>query len=368
MGQLLSQTDFARHRGVGKSAVSNWKKAGMIVFADDGAGRLLVDVMRTEARLNARIDPTRGRPSTSSPDVVTPDLAAIGDQADGSPLAQRNLALVRAEVAEEDLIGRRLRNAESARELVPAMEAERRLAELGRMAFERVKAELRSSAERNPSLTLEPDMSRLPSVSLLTGVAPVAFAMADAGRTPHFPAAIGTRGPTPAAPAAPTPAPAPVVQPAPAATPAPASAQQDPAPAQPTPAPGLGPVLRDGKTLFHPDHGNIVLPGGPLSVDQVEAMDILFAAQTDLTGADVLDIRLSMQLVPYGAGDQASKLDAMLAAIGSAVIADRTLGGVCDWADISPPDEDDISPDGAPTQRWATLEVVLTYSTTNPLG
>ncbi|SEM62604.1 hypothetical protein SAMN05192583_0879 [Sphingomonas gellani] len=148
MATLLTQTAFAKHRGVGKSAVSNWKKAGLLVFADDGTGALLVDVTRTEAKLNARLDPTRGRPTAGMQDGSVPELPIDGEADEGSALQQRNLARVRADVAEEDLVGKRMKNAELARELVPAMDAERRLGQLGRMARERVQSELRARAER----------------------------------------------------------------------------------------------------------------------------------------------------------------------------------------------------------------------------
>lgn len=173
MAELLTQAQFAVRRGVGKSAVSNWKKAGLLVFAEAPDGRMMVDAARTEARLNARIDPTRGRPTGAPPEEAPAD-----DQLplDGSPVQQRNLARVRAEVAEEDLIGKRMRNAADARELVPAVEAERRLGELGRMARERVQAELRGLAER---LAAEREPRAI--MTLLDGATDRAFhALADA--------------------------------------------------------------------------------------------------------------------------------------------------------------------------------------------
>lgn len=61
---------------------------------------------------------------------------------------------------------------------------------------------------------------------------------------------------------------------------------------------GLGPVMSDGKTLFHADHGNIVDGGGPLTTAQMEKMDLLFAAQKDLSGKEVLDLQLHTLLTP----------------------------------------------------------------------
>lgn len=143
---LMTQAEFAAHRGVGKSAVSNWKKAGLLVFAEGPDGKLAVDVARTDAKLNARIDPTRGRPTSAIGEANTPSELAL--DADTSLPSVRNAAAVRVEVAEEELVSRRMKNAEVARQLVPMVEVERRLGNLGRMARERVEAELRGRAEQ----------------------------------------------------------------------------------------------------------------------------------------------------------------------------------------------------------------------------
>lgn len=143
---LMTQAEFAAHRGVGKSAVSNWKKAGLLVFAEGPDGKLAVDVARTDAKLNARIDPTRGRPTTAIGETGVPSELAL--DVDTSSPAVRNAAAVRVEVAEEELVSRRMKNAEVARQLVPMVEVERRLGNLGRMARERVEAELRGRAEQ----------------------------------------------------------------------------------------------------------------------------------------------------------------------------------------------------------------------------
>ena len=145
MGELLSQNDFATRRGVGKSAVSNWKKAGLLVFAEDADGRLKVDVERTEARLNARIDPTRGRPTGA---VGQPVSAAPVVDAEAPLGNQRTAAHVRIDLAEEQLIAVRQKNAQAAGELAPRAELNRRGAELGRAFRERMHAMFRSISER----------------------------------------------------------------------------------------------------------------------------------------------------------------------------------------------------------------------------
>jgi hypothetical protein len=143
---LMTQAAFAARRGVGKSAVSNWKKAGLVVFGEGDGGKLFVDVERTDARLNARLDPMRGRPSAAE---AAPELPIGGDADDAAAAGGgRNLAQARAELVDEDLFGRRLKNAAAAGELVPLIEEERRLSAVGRMIRERIAAEERNVAER----------------------------------------------------------------------------------------------------------------------------------------------------------------------------------------------------------------------------
>lgn len=145
MGELMSQSDFATRRGVGKSAVSNWKAAGLLVFAEAPSGKLLVDVERTEARLNAKVDPTRGRPTGA---VGQLPFAAAAPAEPGDLPKGRTAALVRVELAEEQLIEKRQKNAQAAGELMPYVELERRGVELCRSARERVNAAFRGMAER----------------------------------------------------------------------------------------------------------------------------------------------------------------------------------------------------------------------------
>jgi hypothetical protein len=61
---------------------------------------------------------------------------------------------------------------------------------------------------------------------------------------------------------------------------------------------GLGPIMNDGKTLFHADHGNIVTPAAAPSIASFEAMDLSMAAQKDVSGNEFLDIALYAFLGP----------------------------------------------------------------------
>jgi hypothetical protein len=145
---LMTKGQFAAHRGVGKSAVSNWAKKDLLVLGEcPTSGAIMVDVERTEARINSRVDPMRGRPSANLP---APAALPLQDAADlgETILGGRSVAKVRAELAEENLVTLRLKNAERGRELAPRIELERRAAELGRVARERMQAMFRAISER----------------------------------------------------------------------------------------------------------------------------------------------------------------------------------------------------------------------------
>lgn len=152
--ELMTQAAFARHRGAVKSAATNWKNAGLLVFAEGPNGKPMVDVARSDARLNGKLDPMRGRPSTgtsaeapparlpleASPPPTSPPAAPAGDR--------RSLADERVDQVREQRIGNALKNAQLAGDLVPLVDAERRVSEAGRAARERMQAWLRGIAER----------------------------------------------------------------------------------------------------------------------------------------------------------------------------------------------------------------------------
>ena len=67
----ITQADFARARGVSRKTVTQWKKAGLVVLAADGA----VDVEASEKLLAGRPNVYRGGKTTASP---APDSNASG--------------------------------------------------------------------------------------------------------------------------------------------------------------------------------------------------------------------------------------------------------------------------------------------------
>ncbi|WP_075223201.1 acyl-CoA transferase [Acuticoccus yangtzensis] len=73
-------------------------------------------------------------------------------------------------------------------------------------------------------------------------------------------------------------------------------------------------------------------------------------------------------VAPRQPADRAEALDDLVAAIGIAIAADRTLGGLCDWCEASAPQPVDLPVEGAATLKAAIVPITLTYLTADPLA
>ena len=69
-----------------------------------------------------------------------------------------------------------------------------------------------------------------------------------------------------------------------------------------------------------------------------------------------------------GAGDANAALDDLLRAVGQALEADRSLGGLADWLDWGAPKTHDLAIDGAASLKGAVVPVTIHYASANPLG
>lgn len=142
----MSKAAYAKHRGVGKSAVSNWVKRDQIVLTRDGQ----VDVAASDEKLGRQVDPVRGRPGTADGPAPKPASAGADD-----------LHAIRARDLREKSIGQALKNAQLAGELVPVKAYEAKLQTLVTGFRERMQSELRAMAER---LALEGDQRTIRSL------------------------------------------------------------------------------------------------------------------------------------------------------------------------------------------------------------
>jgi hypothetical protein len=78
--------------------------------------------------------------------------------------------------------------------------------------------------------------------------------------------------------------------------------------------------------------------------------------------------RAELEVVVQAGTGQASAFDDLVAAIGTALEADRTLGGLCDWVEPEAPASVDLPVEGAAALKAAVITVVLHYTTTGPLA
>ena len=78
--------------------------------------------------------------------------------------------------------------------------------------------------------------------------------------------------------------------------------------------------------------------------------------------------RAELEVVVQAGTGRASPFDSLIAAIGTALEADRTLGGLCDWVEPEAPASVDLPIEGAAALKAAIITVVLHYTATGPLA
>ncbi|SDE90190.1 acyl-CoA transferase [Limimaricola pyoseonensis] len=73
----------------------------------------------------------------------------------------------------------------------------------------------------------------------------------------------------------------------------------------------------------------------------------------------------------YLSGDPETRtlrFDALRAALGQAIAADRTLGGLCEWVEAEAASAEDLPVEGGLAISAASFPIRLHYATTDPLG
>ena len=78
--------------------------------------------------------------------------------------------------------------------------------------------------------------------------------------------------------------------------------------------------------------------------------------------------RAELEVVVQANDGRDADFDHLIAQIGAALSADRTLGGLCDWVEAEAPEPVDLPIEGATSLRAAIIPVVLHYSVGDPLG
>jgi len=123
--------------------------------------------------------------------------------------------------------------------------------------------------------------------------------------------------------------------------------------------PLAAPVLRDDVLPERiPAAGLIILRDGQPGEPEVTLSPLRYHYQH----------RAELEVVVQAPNGRASAFDALIAAIGTALEADRTLGGLCDWIEPEAPASVDLPIEGTAALKAALITVVLHYTTTGPLA
>ncbi|MDP3264245.1 MAG: acyl-CoA transferase [Tabrizicola sp.] len=77
--------------------------------------------------------------------------------------------------------------------------------------------------------------------------------------------------------------------------------------------------------------------------------------------------RAEIEAVVQGAARDTA-FDTLCASIGAALATDRTLNGLCDWVEAEAPRPVDLAVEGAAGLKAAVIQVILHYSTDDPLA
>ena len=78
--------------------------------------------------------------------------------------------------------------------------------------------------------------------------------------------------------------------------------------------------------------------------------------------------RAELEVVVQATAGRDAAFDHLIAQIGAALSADRTLGGLCDWVEAEAPEPVDLPIEGAASLKAAIIPVMLHYSTADPLA
>jgi len=78
--------------------------------------------------------------------------------------------------------------------------------------------------------------------------------------------------------------------------------------------------------------------------------------------------RAELEVVVQAPNGRATAFDSLIASIGAALEADRTLGGLCDWVEPEAPASVDLPVEGAAALKAAVITINLHFTTTGPLA
>lgn len=77
--------------------------------------------------------------------------------------------------------------------------------------------------------------------------------------------------------------------------------------------------------------------------------------------------RAELEVLVQDAKARDARFAKLVASIGAVLVADRTLGGLCDWVEAEAPEPVDLPVEGGASLKAAVVPVILHYATSNPL-
>jgi hypothetical protein len=109
-----------------------------------------------------------------------------------------------------------------------------------------------------------------------------------------------------------------------------------------------------------PAAGMVILRDGDSGEPEILLSPLLYLWQHQA------EVETVVQQAP--ADDATATLDDLLAEVGSALAADRTLGGLVDWIEWGAPRTRELAIDGAAGLKAAAVTVTLHYASSDPLA
>ncbi len=108
------------------------------------------------------------------------------------------------------------------------------------------------------------------------------------------------------------------------------------------------------------DHAMAILRDGEMGEPEVSLSPLTYHWQHQ--------VAIELFVADADAAARDARMDGLLTELAGLIEADRTLGGVIEYAEIGPPKFDELAPDGSSGIKACLLPVVLHYSSNGPLN
>jgi len=108
------------------------------------------------------------------------------------------------------------------------------------------------------------------------------------------------------------------------------------------------------------DQAMVILRDGEMGEPEVSLSPLIYHWQHQ--------VAIELFVADPDASARDARMDGLLVELATLIEADRTLGGIIEYAEIGPPKFDELAPDGTSGIKACLLPVVLHYSSSGPLN